>query len=107
MTRMMRSRLQISVLLFISLLGIGSVAAKQKPPAAEPPPSDGVERIDPQAVKAMLDAHKPVLILDVRVYPDSDTTTTRVKGSKHISVSELEARLNEIPSDRLIVTYCS
>lgn len=74
---------------------------------AQETPSDGVERIEPKVVKQMLDTGAPVLIVDVRVYPESDTITTRIKGAKHVSVNDLEARLQEIPPGKLIVTYCS
>lgn len=93
-------RLTFIVLALMACAGMASAQAERTP-------ADGVERIDPKEVKKMIDKGAPVLVLDVRAYPDTDTITKRIKGAKHISVGELDARLKELPRNQLIVTYCS
>ena len=61
-----------------------------------------VERITLADFKALLASNAPVTILDVR-----GPSPTKIKGAVHIPLDQLESRLDEIPRDRPIVTYCA
>ncbi len=60
------------------------------------------DRITLEEFKALVADGKPVLVLDVRGHIDS-----KIKGAKHVPLDALESRLEELPRDREIVTYCA
>jgi membrane protein DedA with SNARE-associated domain/rhodanese-related sulfurtransferase len=64
-------------------------------------------RLEPEALKQMLDAGEPVYIVDLRhpleLVPDPFT----LPGAHHLSPDSLAARSTEIPLDRDIVLYCT
>lgn len=60
------------------------------------------DRITLEEFKALVADGKPVLTLDVRGHIDS-----KIKGAKHVPLDALESRLEELPRDREIVTYCA
>jgi membrane protein DedA with SNARE-associated domain/rhodanese-related sulfurtransferase len=64
-------------------------------------------RLEPQALKEMLDAGEPVYIVDLRhpleLVPDPYT----LPGAHHVSPDALAQRSSEIPQDRDIVLYCT
>ena len=64
--------------------------------------SDGVPRITLAEFKALMASAAPPFVIDVRSGIDQ-----KIRGAHHIPLGEIEARLNEIPRDRAIVTYCS
>jgi len=51
-----------------------------------------------------MQARDDVLFLDVR--PREEYEAGHIPGAWHIPIRELEQRLEELPRDRLIVTYC-
>ena len=59
-------------------------------------------RITLAEFKALLASASPPYVLDVRGVIDA-----KIRGAHHIPLSDLEARLSEIPRDRPIVTYCA
>ena len=60
--------------------------------------------ITPQELKRRLDARDPVTLLDVR--DEWETKLARLEHAAHISVVEIEHRLDELdPADEIIV-YC-
>ncbi len=65
------------------------------------------DRIEPEALKGMLDAGEPVYIVDLRhpleLVPDPFT----LPGAHHLSPDSLAARSGEIPLDRDIILYCT
>jgi membrane protein DedA with SNARE-associated domain/rhodanese-related sulfurtransferase len=65
------------------------------------------DRLEPQALKQMLDAGEPVYIVDLRhpleLLPDPFT----LPGAHHVSPDALAQRSAEIPLDRDIVLYCT
>ncbi len=63
---------------------------------------DGVPRITLAEFKALLASVSPPFVIDVRGAIDS-----QIRNAHHIPLGEIEARLNEIPRDREIVTYCA
>ncbi len=74
------------------------------PTAAPPPPADNVRRITVDELKQELAANK-ALVVDVR--GDAAYKTGHIKGSIMIPAAEIDQHVNELPKDKLIVTYCS
>jgi rhodanese-related sulfurtransferase len=93
----MRSR-YFSYCLLVLLLIVGGRSVPAQ--VAEQP--DGVPRITLAELKALLASATPPFVIDVR-----SGVNQKIKGAHSIPVGEIEARLNEIPHDREIVTYCS
>ena len=63
------------------------------------------DRISVDELKTLLaraGGAEEVVILDVRGEADA-----KIKGALHIPLDQLEARLEEIPSGREVVTYCA
>jgi rhodanese-related sulfurtransferase len=60
--------------------------------------NDVIPSIDPAAVPS--DAH----LLDVREQDEWDAG--HVEGSQHLPMSELLARLDEVPADRKVIAVC-
>jgi len=65
------------------------------------------DRLEPEALKQMLDAGEDVYIVDLRhpleLVPDPFT----LPGAHHVSPDQLAVRHREIPHDRDIVLYCT
>ena len=64
-------------------------------------------RISPEELKAMLDDHVDVHILDLRLPYDHPPGAPKIKGALRILPAELQSRRDEIPTDRDVVVYCS
>jgi len=64
-------------------------------------------RLEPEALKLMLDSGEPVYIVDLRhpleLVPDPFT----LPGAHHLSPDALAARYGEIPLDRDVILYCT
>jgi predicted sulfurtransferase len=101
----------------ISLLGAlaqsGCNSAEQKnkssaPVAVASPtsanPSDNARRITVAEAKDAL-AKNEAVIIDVR--NEASYNAGHVRGAKLIPVGEIANHLNELPKDKLIITYCS
>jgi rhodanese-related sulfurtransferase len=73
-------------------------------PAAPRPPVDESKRVKPDDIDALL-AKGEVVVLDVREDAELVETGT-VKGAIHIPLGQLEARLGELPKDKVILTAC-
>jgi len=80
--------------------GVPGRSADHSPVAVEAPAVD----ISPQKAKELLDAGQAVLV-DVR--ETWERMTTRIPGATLIPMSELPARLWEIPTDRPVIVYCA
>ena len=63
-----------------------------------------MNQIDPQELKARLDRHEPVVLLDVR--QDWETRLCRLENSIHIPIEEIEHRADELNPEDEIVVYC-
>ena len=88
----------------VSLGAQAAPAAPQAAPATPRPPVDESRRVQPADIDAML-AKGDVVVLDVR--EDSELVETgTVKGAIHIPLGQLEARLGELPKDKVILTAC-
>ena len=83
-------------------------ANKAQPPgvASAPPaqPADSVRRVTIEELKTMLAENKAVVI-DVR--GDAAYKTGHIKGARMIPAAEIDKHADELPKDKLIVTYCS
>lgn len=66
--------------------------------------ADGVRRITPTQLRDML-ARDEAVVVDVR--NEDAYQTAHIKGSKLIPETEVAKRSDELPKNKLIVTYCS
>ena len=73
------------------------------PPVA-PAPSDGARRVTVAELKDLLDKNEAVVI-DVR--NQSSWDMGHIRGAKLIPEAEIANHLDELPKNKLIVTYCS
>jgi hypothetical protein len=80
--------------------------AKGLSPVATPAkaPADGVRRVTIVELKDLL-AKNEAVVIDVR--NEESYKAAHIKGSKLIPEAEVAKRSNELPTDKLIVTYCS
>jgi 3-mercaptopyruvate sulfurtransferase SseA len=79
-------------------------APAQTQPAAAPEPADGVKRVTVDDARAAVDKGTGVII-DVR--SDDDYKKRHIKGALSIPYTEIEARMGELPKDKLAILYCS
>ena len=68
---------------------------------------DVVPRISVQELKVKMDKGEDVVIVDVRAGREYDDSKIKIKGSIRIPIVQLEARRNELPRDKEIITYCT
>jgi 3-mercaptopyruvate sulfurtransferase SseA len=82
------------------------VASSNQSASARVPqaPGDGVRRITTTELKDLLDKGQAVVI-DVR--DEASYNNGHILGAKLIPTREFIDRVNELPRDKLIVTYCS
>jgi rhodanese-related sulfurtransferase len=73
-------------------------------PTQPAPAMDESKRVNPEDIDKMLADGKTVL-LDVREPKELEELGT-VEGSIHIPLGQLEARLGELPKDKVILTAC-
>jgi len=73
-------------------------------PATAPTPADGARRVTVAELKDLLDRNEAVVI-DVRNEASYDAG--HIRGAKLIPESDLVKRLDEIPRNKTIITYCS
>ena len=80
--------------------------AKSSPiaPANAQTPADGARRVTVAELKDLLDKDQAVVI-DVR--NEASYNAGHIRGSKLIPEAELVNHLDELPRNKLIVTYCS
>jgi membrane protein DedA with SNARE-associated domain len=64
-------------------------------------------QITPEELKAMLDEHADVLVVDVRDRLDFDAEPSIIPGAMHLTTEDLRAGQHEIPRERDIVVYCT
>ncbi|MDT4895544.1 MAG: hypothetical protein QOH25_621 [Acidobacteriota bacterium] len=67
-------------------------------------PSDGVKRVTIVELRDAI-AKGTAIIVDVR--GDSSYQQNHIKGSISIPLDQVPTRLQELPRDKMIVTYCS
>jgi 3-mercaptopyruvate sulfurtransferase SseA len=82
----------------------GVASAPPAVPAAPTQPADSVRRVTIDELKTMLAENKAVVV-DVR--GDAAFKTGHIKGALMIPAAEIDKHADELPKDKLIVTYCS
>jgi len=92
----MTRRLAVLALAFATLAVVATPLRAQTP--------DPARRVDPATIDALIADGKTV-VLDVREPNELEETGT-VKGAIHIPLGQLEARLGELPKDKVILTAC-
>jgi 3-mercaptopyruvate sulfurtransferase SseA len=74
------------------------------PTTTAPPPSDGARRVTVAELKDLLDKNEAVVI-DVR--NEASYNAGHVRGAKLIPEADILKHIDELPRNKLIVTYCS
>ena len=69
--------------------------------------TDVVPRITVQELKAKMDKGEDIVIIDVRAGREYTDSKIKMKGAVRISIVQLESRINELPRDKEIITYCT
>jgi len=69
--------------------------------------TDDVPRITVQELKAKMDKGDDLVVVDVRTGNDYERSKIKIKGAIRIPIVQLEARSNELPRDKEIITYCT
>lgn len=113
--------LKLCVMFLIVVVSLLSVAAqpprhKSKKPVAPLDRSTTVAeeveqvpegRISIHHLKRKLEAKEPIVIIDNRTGGSWLGSLVKIPGAIHMPVDELPTRLDELPKDREIVTYCA
>ena len=73
-------------------------------PQTQQPPGDGAPRITAQELHDLWQKNQ-VLIVDTR--GEAAWQQSHIKGSIPIAPNEVAARVDELPRDKMIVTYCT
>ncbi len=106
MTDRLRTTLVAVAALAVAAL---SLAARQLPQEAAKPQvavdpqtgrAIGAKEMAPEALKALVDQHAPLIIIDVR--DEAQFAEETIKGAVHIPFADLEARLKDIPKDTIL-----
>ena len=66
-----------------------------------------MKRITINEVKNRMDKGESILFIDIRNPHDWGESDVKLPGALRLHFSELERHLDELPRDRLIVTYCT
>ena len=80
------------------------ISSAPTPQSAPAQAADNVRRITPAELKDEI-ARNDVVIIDVR--GEAAYKTGHIKGSRLIPATEILAHVDELPRDKMIVTYCS
>jgi predicted sulfurtransferase len=72
--------------------------------ATPEPQGDGAHRITPVAAREAIEKGQAIVV-DVR--SEESYNAGHVKGARWINLNEIEARIKELPRDKMIITYCS
>ena len=80
----------------------GPIAPRQ--PTSTASPSDGIRRITVVELRDLL-AKNEAFVVDVR--NDANYKAGHIRGAKLIPVADTLKHVDELPTDKLIVTYCS
>ncbi len=69
--------------------------------AQDHPDSGSVERISPEAAKALLDSGEAIMVCS---YDDQRCSKMMIEGA--VTKSELDARKDNLPKDQNLIFYC-
>ena len=99
--------LGVSVLGVAALTACNSAEFKNARTSAKqnaPLPADGARRVTVPELKGMLDRNE-AFVIDVR--NDTAFNSGHIHGAKLIPEAEIVNHLDELPRNKVIVTYCS
>lgn len=65
------------------------------------------DRITAQELKSKLDAKADIVIIDARDGRSWIGSAVKIKGAIHLTLSQLDEQLNDLPKDKEIVIYCT
>ena len=65
------------------------------------------DRIEVAELKRRIKKHQPVTVIDVRGAEQFQRDPRVIPGALHIPLVEIQARADELPRDREVVTYCA
>jgi len=94
-------KILVAMALLVALAGCGTTIDKQSAPTT----LDDVPRITPREVKELIDGDEELVIVDTRSLEQYNAG--HIAGAVSLPVSEIAARHEELPKDRLIVLYCT
>lgn len=101
----------LAAAVMIAVIALTGCNSKEKPKVAVATPSpapvqagDTARRITPEELKTEI-AKNDVVIIDVR--GESAYKVGHIKGAKLIPAADILAHIDELPRDKMIVTYCS
>lgn len=106
MTHRHRTTLATVAAIAASVLSLAARPAPQQPatPQVAVDPQTGravgAREMAPDALKALLDQHAPVIIIDVR--DEAQFAEETIPGAVHIPLADLETRLKDIPKDTIL-----
>ena len=83
---------------------VSKISPLAAPSTAAKPAADGIRRVTITELKDLLASNQAVII-DVR--NAESYKASHIKGSTLIPEAEVAKRSDELPKDKLIVTYCS
>ncbi len=64
-------------------------------------------RINKEEVKARQDAGEEIVFLDIRNPGPWERAERKIKGAIRMPLNEIDRRIESIPKDKPIVTYCT
>jgi 3-mercaptopyruvate sulfurtransferase SseA len=96
--RSSKATVWLGVTLLASLITLSACQAR-------PRTQNEVPRIVPSILKERLDAGESVLVVDART--SGEYAEAHIPGAISVPLSDLDARLDELPRDREIVFYCT
>ena len=99
--------LSIGVAVFFFACGAARVRAGFSPvarPSAGMQASDEARRITPEEVRVALQKRQAILI-DVR--SEETYKSGHIRGARSIPWNQIATRANELPRNKMIVTYCT
>ncbi|MGH9846236.1 MAG: rhodanese-like domain-containing protein [Blastocatellia bacterium] len=65
------------------------------------------DRITIEQLKRKLDAKEKTVIIDARAGGAWVGSTVKIKGARHITLDDLEAKMKTLPKNREVVVYCA
>ena len=97
--------LVLSILLFAACNSSESVKSQSSAtPATSPAPSDNARRITATEMHDLWEKGK-ILVVDTRTEPAFKES--HIKGAILIPAGDVAAKTNQLPKDKMIVTYCT
>jgi rhodanese-related sulfurtransferase len=100
-----------TLILWLGLASAGAVATLASP-VVNPQTPPQVQFVTAEELKGKLARNEPVTIIDVRSSSDFGDSENKIKGSIHVKMRKLQARLalpplKNVPRDSEVVTYCA